>query len=333
MRNVYVTFYPAVAIAALYGGLVAGLLATVLSALLVGYRWMEPVGSFFIQDPADWLSTAIFLISCALITMMAEVMHRAKVHAAQAEAGVKLTTERRQAEESLRESKRQTELLGAILELSSQPFGLGYPDRRLTFVNAAFEQLTGYSSNELQSIDWGTVLTPPEWREVENTKMDELLRTGQPVRYEKEYIRKNGTRVRVELLVHLATDSDGKPLYYYSFVTDVTERKEAEEALRRAKEEWERTFDSVPDMIAILDKQHRVLRVNKAMAQKLGLRTGECIGLHCYERVHGLSAPPEFCPHSKTLADGRGHVIEMYEKRLGGDFVVSTTRCLTCRDR
>jgi signal transduction histidine kinase len=41
--------------------------------------------------------------------------------------------------------------------------------------------------------------------------------------------------------------------------------------------------------------------------------------------VHGLSEPPEFCPHSRTLKDGRQHIEEVHEDRLGGDFVVSTT--------
>ncbi|MGA2151342.1 MAG: PAS domain S-box protein, partial [Geobacteraceae bacterium] len=105
---------------------------------------------------------------------------------------------------------------------------------------------------------------------------------------------------------------------------DITDRKHAEEALKHAKEEWERTFASVPDLIAILDNQHRVLRVNEAMAKRLGLKPDECVGLHCYEAIHGLSESPPFCPHTQTLIDGRKHVVEVHEERLGGDFLVST---------
>ena len=93
---------------------------------------------------------------------------------------------------------------------------MGYPDGRLGLVNKAFEQLTGYSREELRSIDWAKILTPPEWREIEQKKLEELHRTGQPVRYEKEYVRKDGTRVPIELLVHLVNDADEKPQYYYS---------------------------------------------------------------------------------------------------------------------
>jgi PAS domain S-box-containing protein len=103
------------------------------------------------------------------------------------------------------------------------------------------------------------------------------------------------------------------------------ERKRAEEAVLRAKEEWEHTFNSVPDLIAILDNQHRIVRVNKAMADRLGMAPEECVGLHCYEVMHGLTCPPEFCPHVLTCRDGKEHTIDIHEPRLGGDFLVSTT--------
>src|SRR5208337_520692 len=90
----------------------------------------------------------------------------------------------------VQKGQKQNEFLANILEASSQAFGVGYPDGRLGLVNKAFEQLTGYSSDELRSADWVKTLTPPEWLELERKKLDELQRTGLPVRYEKEYICK-----------------------------------------------------------------------------------------------------------------------------------------------
>ncbi len=105
---------------------------------------------------------------------------------------------------------------------------LGYPDGHLGLVNKAFEELTGYSREELKNTDWSEILTPPEFRDMENEILLELQRTGQPVRYEKEYIRKDGTRVPIELLVHIVKNKDDTPEYYYSFITDISERKKAE---------------------------------------------------------------------------------------------------------
>ena len=61
------------------------------------------------------------------------------------------------------------------------------------------------------------------------------------------------------------------------------------------------------------------------MAQRLGECPERCIGKTCYELIHGLDSPPDFCPHTKTLADGEQHTAEVHEECLGGDFLVSTT--------
>ena len=99
----------------------------------------------------------------------------------------------------------------------------------------------------------------------------------------------------------------------------------AEEKVLLAKDEWERTFDSMPDLVAILDNEHRIVRVNKSMAQRLGMASDGCVGLNCFKCVHKLDAPPEFCPHSRTLRDGKEHIVEIHEDNLNGDFMVSTT--------
>ncbi len=122
--------------------------------------------------------------------------------------------------------------LADLLEDSSQPFAIGYLDGSMGHVNRAFERLIGYSREELRQLDWRTALTPSEWRDSELAHLTELKRTGEPVRYEKEYIRKDGSRLPVELLVHLKKDKAGNPLYYYSFLTDITERKRVDERVR-----------------------------------------------------------------------------------------------------
>jgi PAS domain S-box-containing protein len=138
-------------------------------------------------------------------------------------------TERRKAEIMLRRVEERNRLLADILEHASQPFGIGLPDGSLGIVNKAFCDLTGYTAEELKTMDWAKVLTPPEYLSMEEEKLAELVRTGQPVRYQKEYIRKDKSRVPIELLVHLMRNAEGQAEYYYSFLTDISERKRAEE--------------------------------------------------------------------------------------------------------
>ena len=167
-------------------------------------------------------------------------------------------------EAALRESQKENKFLADLIRVSSQPMAIGYPDGRVDLVNKAFEELTGYSAEELQHIDWRTaVLTPPEWRKIESEKLAELQRTGLPVRYEKEYIRKNGTRVPIELLVHLMTDSEGEPQFYYSFVNDITERKHAAEALRASEAFVRGVLNALPEHVVVLDEHGVVSAVNE----------------------------------------------------------------------
>jgi PAS domain S-box-containing protein len=88
---------------------------------------------------------------------------------------------------------------------------------------------------------------------------------------------------------------------------------------------WERAFDSVPDLLAIIDCHHRFVRVNQPMAGKLGRTPEQCVGLKCHECVHGASEPPATCPRALALVDGKSHASEVHDDRLGGWFLVTAS--------
>ncbi len=76
----YLTYYPAGMLAALYGGLHSGLLATAVSALLCLF-WIQKG----FMSPVEWLAMGVFLISCSMISGIAEAMRRAQTRAKQAQ--------------------------------------------------------------------------------------------------------------------------------------------------------------------------------------------------------------------------------------------------------
>jgi PAS domain S-box-containing protein len=106
--------------------------------------------------------------------------------------------------------------------------------------------------------------------------------------------------------------------------TEARSAKRAE-TFADAREEWERTFDIIPDPISVIDREHRIVWLNKTMANRLGITPEEAVGLTCYECVHGTAEPPSFCPHTKLLSDGKEHMAELHEKRLGGHFIASVS--------
>jgi PAS domain S-box-containing protein len=108
-----------------------------------------------------------------------------------------------------------------------------------------------------------------------------------------------------------------------SWLSDRVNTREA--ALVRAKDEWVNTFNGVPDLIAVIGRDHRILRINNAMAENLGIPPEQAVGMRCYEVVHTTGLPPANCPHEMLLKDGREHTAEVHEERLGGDFLVTVS--------
>ncbi len=190
-------------------------------------------------------------------------------------------------------------------------------------VNDRLLEMTGYTREDVRAglVNWAAI-TPPEYHAADEEARRQIRETGVHQPYEKEYVRKDGSRVWGQFWAAAYEDDRNEGI---SFILDISERKRAEEDLRRAKREWERTFDSVPDLIAVLDNQHRIVRVNQAMARRLGATPQGCVGMPCYACVHGATSPIGICPHTLTLRDHREHAAEVHEDRLGGDFLVTTT--------
>jgi len=106
---------------------------------------------------------------------------------------------------------------------------------------------------------------------------------------------------------------------------EIADRIDAEKKIEVAKKEWERTFDSVSDSIAIIDSDHRIVRMNRAMAERLGVSFNDAIGKHCYELFHKADRPFLFCPNRQLLADGQPHTVEVHEESLDAIFEISAS--------
>ncbi len=233
-------------------------------------------------------------------------------------------TERKKAEETIRESEQRMNRSQEMAHLGS--WELDLLNDRLTWSDEVY-RIFGLKPQEFASTYEAFLkAVHPEDRALVDAAYSDSLRDGtNSYEIEHRVVRPNGeVRIVHEKCEHVR-DSSGRIIRSVGMIHDITERKKMEETIQQAARDWEETFDSVPDLIAILDNQHRIVRANQAMAQQLRLTPAQCIGLPCYESVHGTCQPPDFCPHAKTLRDGQEHTEELHEDRLGGDFLVSTT--------
>jgi PAS domain S-box-containing protein len=121
-----------------------------------------------------------------------------------------------------------------MFEESPVGFGLCSLSGQFVEVNFAFSQMTGYSKDELNALDYWE-LTPEQYFAEEKLQLQKLRMTGRYGPYEKEYIRKDGERIPVLLNGVLIVGHDGKQRIW-SVVEDITERKRSEKKVLQIAE-------------------------------------------------------------------------------------------------
>ena len=141
-------------------------------------------------------------------------------------------TERKRAEEALRESEHRYRVLHESLRDAFVRVAL---DGRIIECNDLYCQMLGYSREELRELSYQD-LTPERWRAFEeNIVRTQIVPRGYSDVYEKEYRRKDGTVIPVELRTILSRDAAGNPEAMWGIIRDISERKRDEERLRQAQ--------------------------------------------------------------------------------------------------
>ncbi len=233
--------------------------------------------------------------------------------------GIKILRIRKEKEQAEKEMLRQA----ALLDLSPDAIFVRKLGGTITFWSKGAEKNYGWTKEQAIGQNAYQILKTSFFEPYENI-ISQIKKTG---KWSGELLHTNreGKQLTLQSFWQAIFDFNGEIAELLESNVDITERKRFEQALERAKVDWERTFDSVPDLIAILDDRHKIVRANKAMAQVLGVSPENCVGLSCFECVHAKEEPPSFCPHTLAMIDGQEHTAEVHEERLGGDFIVSAT--------
>lgn len=118
-----------------------------------------------------------------------------------------------------------------LFEVSRDGFVLVDKTGRIMEFNPAFRDMLGYTNRELLNLTYED-LTPAKWHKIEKKILCEQVdEKGYSDLYEKEYIKKDGQIISVELMTYCRYDKEGIPSGYWAIVRDVTEKKFEEERL------------------------------------------------------------------------------------------------------
>ncbi|WP_246299026.1 hybrid sensor histidine kinase/response regulator [Desulfolutivibrio sulfodismutans] len=106
---------------------------------------------------------------------------------------------------------------------------------------------------------------------------------------------------------------------------EIRERERVADLIAGAKREWEGTFDSVQDLVVIIDRDMMVKRLNMAMAHRLGLSPKDVVGRPASFIFDLPEAGGELTRRLGSLTDGRFHSLELALPRLHGEFLITAS--------
>ncbi|WP_370569764.1 PAS domain S-box protein [Sphaerospermopsis sp. LEGE 00249] len=284
-RSIFLIFFAAIAVSTWYGGIKPGLLATVLSALLVKYFFINPQFSFSVESPDSIIKLGLFTLVTMFISWLNSELRTSKQkleisfkHLAASEARF------RRLKDANIIGVIITDIKGGILE-----------------ANDAFLNMVGYTREELLA---GRIncrkMTPPEYLEKSDRSIVELIDQGVCQPFEKQYIRKDGSLVNVLLGLALLEDNSDQVI---GFVVDVSKRKKAEDSLRKQEEKLRLITDSLPVQISYVDAQQRYRFNNQRYEEWFGIPIAEIYGKHIKE-ILGESVYQKIVPYVKTVLSG-----------------------------
>ena len=286
----YITFYPAVAIAALYGGRISGVLATFLSVMFV-YFW-QSANNPSLQSLTHLQGMIIFTATGFIIAGVSESMFRAQARAARAEELARIENEHvhesKLTEQKIEASERKFREL-----FENSPIGMAAVDPRTGLfiqANLIAQEIYGYSEEELKS---KTVdeLTHPDDR-AQSRRFNSQLATGLIDKHfvEKRYLRKDGSSFWAQSSISIIKNLDGGVERFIGSFIDITERKRNEQLLQQ----WSNAFNYSVLGIALGDAvTQKIMAANPAFAKMLGYTVEELTELllfdvyarHEHERV------------------------------------------------
>jgi len=185
-------------------------------------------------------------------------------------------TNRKQAEEALRQSEERFRLL--VQGVKDYGIFMLDPQGRVSTWTAAAERLKGYRSDEIIGQHFSRFYSKED---IESGKPDAELKTAASKGWLEDEgwrIRKDGSRFWANVVITAITDQTGKLLGFAKVTRDLSERKNAEETLRHSEQQLRALFEFSPDAIIASDKEGRIKELNVRVENFFGYNRDELLG-------------------------------------------------------
>jgi PAS domain S-box-containing protein len=222
-------------------------------------------------------------------------------------AAIKRAKERqtmREIQEALSESE---EKYRSLVDSTGDSIYLMDRDCRYLFMNKKHLSRFGLALDKVIGRSYGEFHSKEETTEFAG-KVKGVLETGESLSYEYRSERDGGYYIRTLSPVKAA---DGEIIAVTVDSKDITERKQAEEALIKYEQDKALILDTMSEHVVYRDTKMRVLWANRAAGESVGLAPEQLVGRYCYEIWHQRSKPCVVCPAKETLKTGQQEEMEV----------------------
>jgi PAS domain S-box-containing protein len=295
----FLTFYPVVIVSALILGTGPAVLAIALGAASADFFFLRP-NPAFPYGIREALSVATFAFTGGLTCFLAHHVRR-----------------------SAREQRESQQRLRGLYEAPHVGIVLTDMSGRYLQFNEAFRNICGYSADELLALDYWA-LTPQKYAAAEIVQLDAVKRTGHYGPYEKEYIRKDGSLVPLQLNGALLKGSDGQN-YIWSIIEDITERRKLEARLAAESARNRLFLHTASDGVHILNADGIVVEASDSFCAMLGYTRAEVIGMHPSQWDAHLAVTGGRARSSELVAGIRARFTTIHRRKDGATFDVEVT--------
>ena len=226
-------------------------------------------------------------------------------------------TERKQAEEALRESEEKLNLI-----INTSPIGICTVDLRGNFVttNLAYEKMLGYSKEELKELSFFDV-THPDNRPT-NKKLFQNMFTLETASFsmKKKYIRKDGSEIDVAVHAVGIMDAEENIRFGTAFIEDITASKQMEEALKESERKFRSLFSEMTEGVYLHEMiynqkgeavNYRIIETNHASEKQLNIKKEDATGKLATE-LYGLEEAPYLDIYAKVAETSIPYHFEEY---------------------
>ncbi len=237
-----------------------------------------------------------------------DITDRIRVEEALAKAKDELEIKIKERTAELMKINAELQLKAMILDKATDAILLRGLDDIIVYANEAAYEIYGYPKNELQGMDFRSLINSPDMR-YHKRRLKLVLKKGE-MTFEGSHLRKDKSEIPVEIHSHLINIGD--QAYILSVIRDITKRKQVEERVKQSELQFQKLFDAMNEGVALIDAKGQIIKANMAEAKMLGFqspseREGQHFSLPGTKHIYpdGTPIPPEEMAVSQAITKKR----------------------------